>query len=254
LTGQAGNPTRVGQFYFIATSAWLVARTVISRMSPRDSAIPPATGIHPPPTSVTSTASSIWNQAISDYIGLLKLSPEEKKALLEARTTNQVVTSAIQTESKKRLWKSSKPCPHRIFIAAVVSARTHEDLVKELKILKPNKVPEVVTTQIATFLRYADAFDAFLDALGNTTFASPVIFGAIRYMLIIAVKNVNLLNAVKGQFEDINLRLHRLNIYLTTVNDPTESVRLMCIRALVNILRFCGLATKYFSSIDVYVE
>jgi hypothetical protein len=224
-------------------------------MSPRDSGIPPTAAINPlGPASVTSTALSIWNQAISEYIALLKLSPEEKKALLEARTTTQVVTSAIQTQSSKRLWKSSKPCPHKIFIAAVVSARTHEDFVKGINILKPDKVPQVVSTHIATFLRYADAFDAFLDAMGNTTFASPFIFGAIRYMLIVAVKNVNLLNAVKGQFEDINLRLHRLNVYLTTVKDTTESVRLMCIRALVNILRFCGLATKYFNSIDVYVD
>ena len=85
--------------------------------------------------------------------------------------------------------------------------------------------------------------------MGNTTFASAFVFGAIRYMLDVAVKNMRLLIAIKEKFEDISFRLRRLDVYLN-MKEPTEAVTLMCVRSLVDILRFCGLATKYLQSIN----
>jgi hypothetical protein len=114
-------------------------------------------------------------------------------------------------------------------------------------IKQPDKTPAVVSYDIAMLLRYADSVDKFLDSIGNTTFAAAFVFGAIRYLLDVAVKNINLLIQIKGKFEDINSRLRRLDVYLT-LKEPTEAVKSMCIRALVNILRFCGLATKYLRS------
>jgi len=179
---------------------------------------------------------------------MLKLPPEEQK-LLEAQTTTEVVSLALQSFSRsKKFWKSAKPLPDTAFLTAVVSARTHEQFIKDVVLPEKDKVPETVGYMVSSLLRHADAFDQFLGSMGNTSFASPFIFGAIRFMLTVAVKNIKLFLATRKQFEEINLRLSRLDIYLKAVKEPTESMRLMCIRALVNILRFCGLATKYFTS------
>jgi hypothetical protein len=193
--------------------------------------------------------SSAWEQAVSEYPALLKLSPNDAKALVDAKTAADVVTFAIQalTPSARAMVKS-EAFTEKMFIAAVASAGTHDEFISRMpEFIKQDKTPAVVSYEIATLLRYADSVDKFLDSMGNTTFAVAFVFGAIRYLLDVAVKNINLLIQIKGKFEDINLRLRRLDVYLT-LKEPTEAVKSMCVRALVNILRFCGLATKYLRS------
>lgn len=193
--------------------------------------------------------SSPWEQAVSEYFALLKLSPNDAKVLVDAKSAADVVTFAIQalTPSARAMVKS-EAFAEKMFIAAVASAGTHDEFINRMEFIKqPDKTSAVVSYDIAMLLRYADSVDKFLDSIGNTTFAAAFVFGAIRYLLDVAVKNINLLIQIKGKFEDINSRLRRLDVYLT-LKEPTEAVKSMCIRALVNILRFCGLATKYLRS------
>jgi len=192
--------------------------------------------------------SSAWEQAVSEYLALLKLSPNDAKALVDAKTATDVVTFAVQalTPSARAMVKS-EAFAEKMFLAAVASAGTHDEFISRMECIKQDKTPAVVSYEIATLLRYTDSVDKFLDSMGNTTFAAAFVFGAIRYLVDVAVKNINLLIQIKGKFEDINLRLRRLDVYLT-LKEPTEAVKSMCVRALVNILRFCGLATKYLRS------
>jgi len=188
----------------------------------------------------------VWKQAVAEYLEIAQLSKSDAEWLAQTKASTEVVSIAVQAQKMDKTDRSVK-FSQKMFIAAVISAGTHTELVDKVEVLKGGHVPAVVSNQVATFLRYATAIDAFLDAMGNITFASAFVFGAIRYMLIIAVKNMKLLIAIREKFNDIEIRLRRLDAYLT-LKQPSEAVRLMCVRVLVNILRFCGLATKYFRS------
>ena len=189
---------------------------------------------------------SIWKRAVSDYFNTAELSKKDSEWLSQAKCPSDVVASTIQVQNIEKASHSGRSS-HRMFLSAVLSAGTHNEFMEKIEFLKGESVPSVVSNQVATFLRYASAIDAFLDAIGSTTFASAFIFGAIRFMLDIAVKNVKLLIAIHDKFADVDLRLRRLDEYLA-LKTPSQAVRLMTIRVLVNTLRFCGLATRYFSS------
>jgi hypothetical protein len=194
--------------------------------------------------------SSVWKEAVSEYFALLGLSPDDAKVLAYPKTASEVVTLAVQPltlSSRKR--EKSAAFAQKLFIAAVASGGTHNELVQHVDLLANHKPMSIVTDQIAMFLRYADAVDKFLDSLGNTTFAGAFVFGAVRYLLDVAVNNFKLFIAIKTNLEDISSRLRRLDNYLM-LREPTEAVTMMCIRVLVDILRFCGLATEYLRSID----
>ena len=189
--------------------------------------------------SVRDRIPTIWKQAVSAYFDVVDVSKEDAK-LFEAKASEDVVTDALHTDQSP---KQSQD----LFIYAVKSAGTHAELVQKVKLLGEGDVPTVVSNQIATFLRYATAIDTFLESLGSATLASAFLFGVVRFMLNVAVKNLKLLNEIHEKFVDLDLQLSRLNVY-SRLKDPSEAVRLMCIRVLCDTLRFCALATKYFSS------
>lgn len=134
----------------------------------------------------------------------------------------------------------------QMFISAVSSAGTHDEVVGPASSPR-DPMPAIVTNEVATLLRYSEAIDKFLDSLGNTTFAGAFVFGAVRLLLAVSIKEVKLLIRVKEKIEELNDRLQRFEIYLR-LQSPSQSVTSMCVRALGNVLRFCGLATKFLKS------
>ena len=197
--------------------------------------------------SKSDKISTLWRQAVSDYMNTVELSKKDTEWLCQAKSASDIVASTVQTQGSQDLTRSDR-FSQKMFLSAVLSAGTHSEMVKQTEILIGGMVPAVVSNKVATFLRYATTIDAFLGAMGNTTFASAFVFGAIRIMLDMAVKNIKLLISIREKFADVDMRLRRLDGYLA-LKDPSEPVRLMAMRVLVNTLRFCGFATKYFSSI-----
>jgi hypothetical protein len=197
-------------------------------------------------TGGSGQISTVWKQAVSEYFATLELSDKDRDLLTKTKASSDIVASVLETPITHEITRAEK-FSQKMFLAAVQSAGTHNDLVCKVEVLKCGNVPKVVSNQIATFLRYASAVDAFLDAMGNTTLISAFVFGAVRFMLDIAVKNLKLLVAIRDKFVDVDMGLRRLDNYLA-LKEPTGAVRMMAIRMLVNTLRFCGLATKYFSS------
>ena len=193
-------------------------------------------------TGASDRISTVWKQAVSEYLDIVELSERDCQWISQIKASTDVVASAVQDSNT-----------HEMFISAVQSAGTHNDLVSKVVVLRDGNVPAVVSNQVATFLRYASAVDSFLDAMGNTTFISAFVFGAVRFMLDIAVKNLRLLIAIRDKFADVDIRLRRLDNYLA-IKEPTEAVQLMTIRVLLNTLRFYGLATKYFRSTSAPVN
>lgn len=210
----------------------------------RASTEPPAINLADPDSG---RISEVWRQAVSEYISTVELSKKDSEWLSHAKSSSDIVAVAVQTQSTENENASrSERFSQKMFLSAVLSAGTHNEMVKTVEVIGGN-VPPVVSNQIATFLRYASSIDAFLNAMGNTTFASAFVFGAIRVMLDIAVNNVKLLVSIGEKFAEVDMRLRRLDVYLA-LKEPSEAVRLMTLRVLVNTLRFCGIATKYFSS------
>ena len=204
----------------------------------------------PCPTEVTverdsDRVSLVWNEAVSEYINTVELSKKDREWLTQANSSSDVVAFAVQTQIAANPTGSEK-YSQKMFLAAVLSAGTHNEIVSKVPVPKGGSI-SAVANHVATFLRYASAIDVFLDSLGNTTFASPFVFGAVRVMLDVAVKNIKLLLAIREKFADFELRLRRLDVYLA-LKEPSEAIKLMTVRVLVNTLRFCGLATRYFSS------
>ena len=200
-----------------------------------------------PNNTVKTTALSVWKTAVEEYLELLKLSPEDTKMLREARTTTDVVKSVLESQSHWRFWKPAAQLTDAAFLASVISAQTHEDFVKDVVLPGSRDIPEPISRIAGSFLQYAHSFDVLLNTLGSTTCASPFIFGALRIMLRSAVRSLNLFTEVRDQFEKVSQQLLRLDTYLKG-REATDVVIWICIRALVDILRFCGLATKYFQS------
>jgi hypothetical protein len=175
-------------------------------------------------------------QAFLEYTQLVDPPLAYGKLLFET-DSSAVVSSAVESQNSA--------LADKVFVAAVASAGTHPDLVEGAYQL--DKFPQMVSNHVATFLRYADAIDKLLESLANSCLPAAVMFGVVRFMLSVAVKNLNLFTAVKEQFEDFNTRLRRLDIYLSICN-PSEAVKTMLGRVMIDILRFCGLATKYLMS------
>jgi hypothetical protein len=137
-----------------------------------------------------------------------------------------------------------------LFLSAVLAAETHEEALECVSLLitsEERSSAAAIKTHIGTILRYADALDRFLESLGNTTFASAFIFGAIRSLFAVMETNLTLRISIEDKFKDISNRLGRLDSYLS-VREPSMPIKNMCVQVLANILRFCGLASSYFKS------
>lgn len=182
-----------------------------------------------------------WKRAVSENVRMMSPPPSYESAILEAESSSEVVAQCVRAKSTGR---RSHVTPEQLFLAAVASARTHPDLVKSIPLTGDDEIPPIVNRHVATFLRYADSIDKALDSFTNVGFPAAVLFGAIRFMISFAVKDMNLFIAMQSQFEQVSLRLHRLDIYLA-MESPTEAVKLMLRKVMIHILRFCSLATVY---------
>jgi hypothetical protein len=186
-----------------------------------------------------------WQQVVTEYFRLVELPPADQKLLLGAKSATEVVVRVIEAE-RSRPSKLS-PGADNEFITAVASAGTHPDLLMTTNLRKPSIL---VQNHIAIFLRYTDALDKSLESFGNVCFPAALVFGAVRFMLDVAAKNIKLFIAVNEQLEEFNTRLRRLDVYLALQN-PTDAVKWMLARVMMDIVRFCGLATKYLKSITL---
>ena len=100
-----------------------------------------------------------------------------------------------------------------MFIATVILARTHKELVRKVQSLHVDQVLDIINNQAAIFLRYTSAIDPFLEAIEKNTFAS-FMFGAIRFMLTLAVKIIKLFIAIWQKLADIDMYFYHLDVYL----------------------------------------
>jgi hypothetical protein len=206
----------------------------------------------PKPDGSNSSSSSIWTeswgQAVSEYRENVDLPPPYEEAF-KARSSAEVVSCALASHQSGHVMPGSNlsAMAEDVFIAAVAIAETHPDLVQTVPLLGPDKIPPIVRNHMATFLRYAESIDKLCESLSNMAFPAAVLFAAIRVMISIGVKNMNLFNSVKAKLEDFTTRLRRLDIYLAMEN-PTEAIKLMLSRVMIDIIRFCGLVTKYLKS------
>lgn len=204
------------------------------------------------PDSSNSSSSSnwteSWGQAVSEYRENVDVPPSYEEAL-NARSSAEVVSCAIASHRSGHVIPGSSlsAMAEDVFIAAVAVAKTHPDLVQTVPLMDPDKIPPIVSNYMATFLRYAESIDKICESLSNTGLPAAVLFAAIRFMISIGVKNMNLFNSVKEKLEDFTTRLRRLDVYLAMEN-PTEAIKSMLARVMIDIIRFCGLTTKYLKS------
>ena len=169
------------------------------------------------------------------------LPPPYEQCLSAAESPSDVVA-----ESKRRLQQLSRDhnVADQIFLDTIRRAKTHPDMVNTL----PSSSPaDTVFDEVAVFLRYAQAIDKSLESLANTCFPAAVLFACVRFLLFLAVKEMKLFMTVKTHLQEINHRLRRLDLYLTSPNQ-TDALRFMLCKVMIDLLRFSGLATKYLKS------
>lgn len=188
-----------------------------------------------------STWANVWNHTVSENVRALGQPPSYEQALLESRTPKDVIATSIKAQTAENRSLSN---PEQLFLAAVAIANTHPELVDVIPPSPSEKIPRIVTSHVATFLRYADAIDKSLECLANTCFPAAVLFASVRFMLSIAVTDMNIFIAMEAQFEEVNQRLCRLDVYLK-IERPTEAIKSMLRKVMVDIMRFCTLASVY---------
>ena len=202
---------------------------------------PAFTSSHLKSTNLDSAWVDEWKRAVSENVKLMGPPPSYESCILEARSASDVV---VQSVDAKLATPHSRITPDQLFLAAVASAQTHPDLIEAIELSADHEIPPIVGTHVATFLRYVDAIDKSLESLANLGFPAAILFASIRFMLVFAVKEMNLFIAMQSQFEQVSLRLQRLDIYLA-MKSPSEAVKSMLRKVMIDILRFCSLATMY---------
>jgi hypothetical protein len=182
-----------------------------------------------------------WNRAEEEYFGLTDLQIDEKNSLLRVQRSSEVVIQAL--ESKHSINSHTEADKH--FVAAVASAGTHPDIVGNVSFLNPP--PPIIIDEIATLVRFAHGIDQLLESILQKS-PGAFVFGAVRVMITVAVKNMELLLTLKEQFEKVKIKLHRLDVVLALKN-PENAITSKLARALIDVVRFCGQVTKYINGI-----
>jgi hypothetical protein len=182
-----------------------------------------------------------WNRAEEEYFGLTDLQIDGKNSLLRIQRSSEVVMQAL--ESKHSI--NSQTEADKYFIAAVASAGTHSDIVGNVSILNPP--PLIIIDEIATLLRFAHAINQLLEFILQKS-PGAFVFGAVRVMITVAVKNMESFLTLKEQFEKVEIKLHRLDVVLTLKN-PEYAITSKLARVLIDVVRFCGWVTKYINGI-----
>jgi hypothetical protein len=190
-------------------------------------------------TSEPLSWESQWSDAVLKHKEIVSAPPSYEKSL-QVQSSKDVI--ALSKEAQK-VGPTAQKAAEELFLKAVAIAQTHPELVT-ITSSSINDVPPIISNQVATFLRYAQAIDKSLESLANTCYPAAVLFASVRFMLSLAVTEIALFNAVKEQFEEVNRRLQRLDVYLKMKN-PNDAVRVMLRKVMIDILRFCSLSTKY---------
>ena len=161
-----------------------------------------------------------------------------------AQSSREVVTESVEAQRKAQQLSRDQTVADELFLTAICISRTHPDIVESI----PGGNPMTTALDdVATFLRYAEAIDKALESLANTGFAAAVVFGCVRFMLSLAAKEMKLFMAIKTQFQEMNHRLRRIDLYLRSTR-RTEAVTFMLCKVMADMIRFSGLATKYLKS------
>jgi hypothetical protein len=184
------------------------------------------------------------SDAVAECIRLVEPPPTYERVILQARSSREIVSMAVN--STKHEQDHLHNVADRIFLSAVLASGTHPDLVNSISLADAHQVTPIKDA-VGTFLRYADAIDNCLESFANTCFPAAVLFACIRFMISVAVKEMKLFRDVKSQFDEINLRLRRLDTYLG-LSKPTAAIQTMLCKVMADNIRFCGLATKYLKS------
>jgi hypothetical protein len=138
----------------------------------------------------------------------------------------------------------------QLFIAAVAAAGTHADILGKVSIII--SAPPIITSQVATVLRYADAIGKLLQSVPHGFSPSAFVFGAVRVMITNAVKNMNSFLALSAQFDEVSRRLQCMG-NLLPVTYPVRTMTSTLGRVMIGVIRFCGYATKYIKGISLQV-
>ena len=184
---------------------------------------------------------NVWNHTVSENVRALGQPPSYEQALLECRNAKDVIATSIKAQTAEH---HSPSKADQLFLVAVAIAQTHPELVDGVPLSRSEKIPHIVINHVSTFLRYADAIDKSLECLANICFPAAVLFASVRFMLSIAVKDMNIFISMEAQFEEVNRRLCRLDVYLK-IERPTEAIKSMLRKVMVDIMRFCTLASIY---------
>ena len=186
-----------------------------------------------------------WNRIVSENAKMVGPPPYDS-AISEARNTRDIVKRSLAAQ------QTSRSTPEQLFLAAVAHAQTHPDLAS-VESSAYLKVPRVVSSHVAIILRYAEAIDKSLESLGNVAFPAAVLFAFVRFMMWCAIKDINLLIAMESQFEQVSLRLQRLDVYLA-LESPNEATKSMLRKVMIDILRFCSLSIVYLKCTPTFCQ
>ena len=184
----------------------------------------------PPPSM--STNMGTLNEALAKYFSMVQLTMDEQARFLSIHHSDDIIRAAA--------FQSEGPADN-FFLSAVGVAGIHVDIIRNehLDSFSPR-----LTGSIGNLLRYAKAI---CDTLGlEVQSFSPLAFvlGALRHMCTIGSKNRELFLTLADRFEELTKRLSREDVYLEKA-PMTDAEKTSLISALVDIILFCGLVTKY---------
>jgi len=188
------------------------------------------------PTSLSPDSwTEKWQSQASEILRLLNLPPPYQEGHFMGQGTHQVVNDSIQAPDVEA---------ERLFLEAVAASQTHPALIRAIIPRIQSHSPPIIGQHIALLLRYAESIDKVLDSLGNTCFPAAIVFSVIRFMMSYVIKEYRLFISMEKQFQEVSMRLRRLDVYLV-MNNPTEAVKSMLSRVRIDILRFTVLATVF---------
>ena len=177
---------------------------------------------------------------MSEFFRLVDLPTEERQILFGNRRVSEVVKGSVESS---RNWANRN---EELSIGAVVAPDTYAGFVEQEL---PESIPTIIKEHVANLLRYAEAVDSLFDPIANGAF-SAFVFGAVRVVISAALKNMDSFLALQEQFEKTNTYLRRLDSVLA-VAVPATILPSQWARIMIDMVRFCGHATKFIRGITL---
>jgi hypothetical protein len=194
------------------------------------------------PPNFEATFVGEWNRAVSDYLQLTDPRIDVQNLLLGRRDPIEIVMQILQSLRSIKATQADQ-----LFIAAVTTAGTHADVLGKTSIL--TSVPPIVASRLGTLLRYANVIGKLLETVAHGFSPAGFAFGAVWVLATTAVRNMKSFLALSTQFEEVRSRLQRMD-KLLTVPYPAEAIISTFGRVMIDIILFCGHATKYIQGIS----